>query len=469
MARARSGGPGMYVWALVFFSFSFVIVLILAILFYTRIEAADSSAKKAIDDLSKYASSAERSNPVIAALLANGAGPSGGSATVVGQLQEQNARLKQIVKGDTQAELADITNVMKVENVSEGNLLRFIKTFRENLESEKQLVAQLNENYKTANERREAVEAARKQLDEEYKNSVALLRRELDTIRGGMREHQTQLQAQATKFETQLKDLRDEHQQKVIEFESTIAQKDQQIVRLTQRINELLRDLEGRSNTAAVDPSTLADGHVVSILGDQEMVYIDRGRRDRIIRGMTFEVFDRKTGVVKDQFDEYRGKATIEVIAVEENASKARIVRRGKTAVLQDDVIANVVYDPDMIFKFFVYGEFDIDYIGQATQTDRRRIEAMVLEWGAQLVASQIPGGAPAELSYDVDFLVLGKEPSLPEKPGEDVIDPVVLEAYDGAQKRYDRYHQLVNAANELSIPILNQNRFLTMIGYYRR
>ena len=219
-----------------------------------------------------------------------------------------------------------------------------------------------------------------------------------------------------------------------------------------------------------IDPSLLPDGRVASILGDKKLVYIDRGRADHIIRGLTFEVYDAAVGIVRNQFDEFRGKATIEVVSVEDRSSKCRIVRRlPSQEILEGDVIGNVVYDPSMILKFFVYGEFDIDSIGQATQSDRRRIELMVQQWGAQLVSSQVPGGDPAEINYDVDFLVLGKQPALPEEPGEDVVDPLVLKQYERSKTMYENYHSLVAEGQALSIPILNQNRFLTMAGYYRR
>ena len=42
--------------------------------------------------------------------------------------------------------------------------------------------------------------------------------------------------------------------------------------------------------------------------------------------GLTFEVFDPATGVVKDKSGDLRGKATIEVISILDNTSQCRIV-----------------------------------------------------------------------------------------------------------------------------------------------
>ena len=73
------------------------------------------------------------------------------------------------------------------------------------------------------------------------------------------------------------------------------------------------------------------------------------------------------------------------------------------------------------------------------------------------------------KLSYDVDYLVLGQEPPLPQAPPPNVVDPTAIAAYVEAQRNYETYQQLIGEARNLNIPILNQNRFLNLIGYYQR
>lgn len=469
MARARSSGPMSFIWAVVVLGFAFVICLILAILFYTRIEAAEKKAADASAALNQFASSAEQTNPEVRRLMGSDAA-AGGPGTVVAKLLDDNTRLKQIISGEPNIGVPEIINRMNDQDVSEGNLLQAIKRLRDNLESEKQLNQQLDTNYKEAMRRQQDAETARARLGEEYNTSVEALKSELTTIRASFREFQRRVEEQAGQFTTQLSEVRAQGQRSVGELESQLAQRDQIIERQRQRIDQLTGELKGPGTVGDVDPSTLPDGKVASVEGGQNQIYIDRGAADRIIRGITFEVYDRKTGVVKNHLGEYRGKATIEVINVLPNASVARIVRldRGQE-ILEGDVIANLIYDPDAVFKFFVYGEFDIDRTGNATETDRRRIESMIEAWGGQVASSRAAGGAPQQITYDVDFLVLGEEPPLPQEPDKDVVDPVAYDAYQRAKARFENYHGLVTEARELSIPILNQNRFLTMIGYYRR
>ena len=224
------------------------------------------------------------------------------------------------------------------------------------------------------------------------------------------------------------------------------------------------------SQEAKIDPSTLVDGKIASILVEQNAVYIDLGRQSHMIPGMTFEVYDPKVGVVKDKLGDYSGKATIEVINVFETTSVARVVRIPSTnEIFTGDLIANLIYDPDLKFKFFVYGEFDLDRIGKTTVTDRRRIENMILKWGGILKSDSSQQGSNPTINYDVDFIVLGDEPIFPVAPAKNEVDPTAMERYENARKIYEIYHGLVKQGKELSIPILNQNRFLSMVGYYKR
>ncbi|MEM9019186.1 MAG: hypothetical protein AAGC44_01375, partial [Planctomycetota bacterium] len=69
----------------------------------------------------------------------------------------------------------------------------------------------------------------------------------------------------------------------------------------------------------------------------------------------------------------------------------------------------------------------------------------------------------------EVDYLVLGKEPEFPADLDPGVIDQVLIRENEEKRVAYDTYQKLVEEAKRLRIPILNQNRFLVLIGYYQR
>ncbi|MGA0173807.1 MAG: hypothetical protein ACO3NL_09215, partial [Phycisphaerales bacterium] len=76
-------------------------------------------------------------------------------------------------------------------------------------------------------------------------------------------------------------------------------------------------------------------------------------------------------------------------------------------------------------------------------------------------------GGVVAEgdeLTGDLDFLVLGVQPTEPG-PLPPNASAQQIEARLEAQDEYDRYDRLFRRANEAQIPVLNANRFEILTG----
>ncbi len=72
-------------------------------------------------------------------------------------------------------------------------------------------------------------------------------------------------------------------------------------------------------------------------------------------------------------------------------------------------------------------------------------------------------GNLSDELSIQTDFLVLGAEPDRPEKPKEGTEDQGV---YQQQLKEYMQFQNLKDEARRLGIPVLNTSRFLSFTGY---
>ncbi len=328
------------------------------------------------------------------------------------------------------------------------------RTKTQKLESDLQKAAEINKTTRAASEQ-----------------TIAELRDALNKLQQGYVAYQTNLDKTVADLEKRLGEIKDS----AAGESSKLGKENDGLLNELKLVKAQLVDLQQTRSSGGKGPKVRAelqaDGEVVSIIeedsrgrfdGKSGLVYISRGRKDRIVPGMTFEAFNRLTGVSPDPNDRnrIRGKATLEVMNVQENASVARIVRleSGQT-VVEGDVIANVVYDPNMKFKFVVFGDFDIDQIGVATTRDTTRVETMIKDWG---------GIVGKDLNYDTDFLVLGIRPQMPrEVPGE--VDPVILAKNNEQRKKVEAYDKLEKRAVDLAIPILNQNRFLSLVGYYRR
>jgi hypothetical protein len=83
------------------------------------------------------------------------------------------------------------------------------------------------------------------------------------------------------------------------------------------------------------------------------------------------------------------------------------------------------------------------------------------VDWGGEVVLGEtLPG--------DLDFLVLGVEPPLPNPLPPDPTDQQIQE-WVRRREIHQRYHNLFRQASEAQIPVLNANRFFILIGYTER
>ena len=120
-------------------------------------------------------------------------------------------------------------------------------------------------------------------------------------------------------------------------------------------------------------------------------------------------------------------------------------------------VVMLVGNTPDARPSFYVHGRFDISHTGEHSERDRDRVESLIKVWG---------GVIAIELDDSVDYLVLGVEPSMPDPPDGEEIDPQVIASYIAEQENHQRYGEFKSRADELNITILNQNELLQKVGY---
>ena len=151
------------------------------------------------------------------------------------------------------------------------------------------------------------------------------------------------------------------------------------------------------------------------------------------------------------------GKGLIEVTKVGLTLSECRIVQKGEGDLVKGDVVVNPVYARGKRMKFFVFGSFDLDSDGRADARGLERMKQLIAKWGGEVVG---------KINVNTDYGVMGMEPELPSKPGPDA-DPITQQQYKNKKAKYDQYKQQLANLRGLSIPVLNQNRFLSFIGYY--
>jgi len=198
------------------------------------------------------------------------------------------------------------------------------------------------------------------------------------------------------------------------------------------------------------------DGKIISIDDQAQVVHLNIGIDDHVYQGLTLTVYDRGTSVPEDG----KGKAEIEVFDVAKTYSAARIIQsKLKTPILNGDIVANLIWDTDRTNVFVIAGDFDLDNDGVIDYNGGDKIKTLIEKWGGRVANT---------ISIDTDFIVLGKQPQVLQKPTLDEldIDPRAMEVYNASLQRLDRYNGLRDQAQSLWIPVFTYERFLYFIGY---
>jgi hypothetical protein len=319
-------------------------------------------------------------------------------------------------------------------------------------------------------------DASKKKLDDTLKTTgdqIATMQKENAQVRAEKDQLLEQIQKATNDQRQSFSDTTADFQKQLTARDTQISDLSSQNSALSKQVTDLktlIQSLQEQLGMNRVDPNqavlTTPDGQVLRVPSGQGVgkdVYIDLGQQDHVMKGLTFEVYDKSEGIPKlgdpsNDNDLPRGKASIQVISVSPTGSQCRIIAQMPgTTITEGDLIANLIYDKNTTYKFVVYGNFDLDQNGVATPQDAEVIKRLITQWGGQI---------QPEINVDTDFVVLGKEPVVPtERPNEN--DPIALAAYNKAVADADEYAGISLKAREFRLPILNQNRFLYMVGYF--
>lgn len=458
MAVRSSAGTGVIV-SLVVFVLTTVFLLVLTIVFYAGQQKEKELRHEAEAARDVYVKDRERSSDLFRAY--ESATPPGKS--VAGHMHEQYEGLMRYVAGQpgpVDTVKASFASLGVTEN---GVVLEDFRSLDRDLQTRQAELDAANRNLASLENELQAKEEEIGQLKAAHQQELGAVQTEIQDYADAAAEYARQvgqtideLRAAETRlrdrYEGQLSDLRQENNGLLEELQV-----------LRGRVEEFEKILEG-IRVKAADPDKLVDGRVIDLAGGNDQVFIDRGKDQRIVLGMTFEVYDdsgsirvdRRTGQMP------RGKASLQVIKVGQTTSTCKITRSTPgRPVVRNDVIANAVYDPEYRFKFLVHGIFDVDGDGKPSEAEAEYLRRLVHQWGGSVVyADELPG--------DLDFLVLGQEP--PPVPAlRDNATDEEIDAYMAKRAALEKYNQLFRQAREAQIPVLNSNRFFILIGHTER
>lgn len=381
--------------------------------------------------------------------------------TLVGMLADQNAQAMRRITGSERATIEQLNQ--RLSGI-EGAQSTPVLTILGNVQNQLQAMTRERDQARAAAERAQAdltneVEA-RRQAQQQFEQSLAAANAELGQYKAEVESYRGSMTQTIAANNERVDEIRRDATDRVALLSDQIERlREENLIRQgqidslrAQRSSELLRPQ---------DEASLVDGRIVSVNPSTNEAFIDLTTRDRLVLGMTFEVYDSASAIRPDADGNYpRGKATGEVIRVSDNSSVLRLIRQTRgNPVIGGDVIANAAYDPRKSYSFVVFGAFDTDGDGVATQQEGENIRAIIRNWGGK-IQDDIVG--------DTDFLVLGERPAVPPQPPIDAPYAVVQE-YARLERASREYDRLFNVAQTTGIPILNKNRLYTLTGLYSR
>ena len=429
MAVGRGGASSSATLAIAFLATGFVVCLLLAIFFFAQLGSERENVAEARADLQAFVSPGEANSPEVQARSTDS------DQTVVGALLS-----------DLQAREADVQALS-----SEA------ATLQRELENNQARVAELEAALTAEAERADAAAAGLAAARGQFDQAAQRIGSELSNTTASLSQVDGLASEKAQALTQQFIGERAELRGRIDELEATNSQ-------LAANLEEIATQYEALSQRESEQAAkiTEADAVVADVLEEGTKVALSIGSNDRVTKGLTFALFSNDRLVKLEDDRATPGKAVVEVFQLFPDTSVARVVERQRGArIAAGDAAVNLAFDKDRQLKFHVYGDFDIDNTGEPSPREQSRVRTLIQRFGGELAD---------ELNFDVDYLVLGIRPELPrELVNSEAADPLKIREFNEATNRYEAYNNLIAEAARFNIPVLNQNRFLDVVGYYRR
>lgn len=451
---ARSGPGAGVVSTITILGVSTLVLFVTTIIFLSKFQATQKDLDQMREDNRTFISDGERNQDDVRNLLAQAQQQ---RQSLVGYLMDSQDTTMQWVTGTPSDSIGTLDSKLdSINGAKTTPLLRLIRDRDATIADLQRQVAVANDERIAALEDRQNEVNSKQELQRLHDQTIAAMEAQIEQQAAEVETYRQSVQTATDSMDSRVARIQTDGQAERDELSSRLQGAQQTILDLEEQLAKLRKE-RSPEILSPLPEAGLADGTVLEVFPADNYVVIGRGRDDKVVLGMTFAVYAQGTTIRPDENGNYpRGKATIEVIGVDKNSSRGRITSSTTgDPIVRGDIIANAVYDPHKIYKFVVFGNFDTNRDGISTPQESMNIEAMIDAWGGRVVA---------ELAGDIDFLVLGERPILPPEP--DPNSPIeLIREYIRLREIVDRYDQLLSRAQSTSIPILNQNSLVTLIG----
>jgi len=472
-ARASTESNKSFIIAIVIFVVLFLASGVAAIILYRERESNIQDRVKAVNDLAKIASRTEASS---IKTLADRPGTTG-RATAIGELTKDVQFIADTIlgQGQTSSDLVALRdeidgayqpveqalNTMAMEPKIDPaiglisavqNLIRLVEQLQDQIFTRDNQISQMASQHDQERKARDAqIAALQKQLDDEQRKAQTHeteYRNLGSELESSYEASKNDLQQQIDSLQEQLKLAQDENRK----MDDEIKKYQVAVKQLNERLIVFQPDPE--KEFAALE----TDGHIINVDEREKVAYIDLAKGDQIYRGLKFTVYDRFRRIPKSG----QGKGAIEVIEIMDDISKCRITDFNESdPIMENDIIANLIWSRDKKYNFCVAGDFDFDNDGMVDQDGLMKITELIRHWGGRVVPT---------LSVDTDFLVLGYPPAIPTKPSDEYgLDTPIMQDYRRASLRLKEYRETIENGKALDVPTFNLSRFFYFIGFFEQ
>jgi hypothetical protein len=456
MAARGSASTGVVVFSVIM-SVAALGFFITTLVFYARDNGSREALANAEANNREFITDADRTNPVLARIKEE-AKKQRKSATAWLLTQQEDVMRKTLGQPTgTPEQLAKELEAIGGEEGKAGSAVGLLRSFKSKITSLEQQLADATASADRARQDKEAEAARTGTIKKSYDESTARLTAQVGETRELADKFRDELDKFKADMDARVDGIRADYatREKAMQTQIEQLQGERKIDR--ERISTLTVAAQSARFTGRSEDS-LVDGTVIGLNAADGTVVLGVGRKDKVTLGLTFEVYSDGSAIRPDErTGEYpRGKASLEVIRVDQESSVARVLREQRgNPVVSGDAVANALFDPRKTYKFLVFGNFDPTRSGSASALGGADIKAKIKSWG---------GAITDELSGDVDFIVLGQRPILPPQPAATAPFEVV-EEFLRIQRLSKRYDDLLQSAKAGSIPVLNENRLYTLIG----
>ncbi len=469
-AGKRGQGEG-WLYAAVTFVGLFIIAAAVAVIFYVKYEEQLKIAQTKQEQTEELAKNGELNN--IGSIVGEKPRDKSWIGTMVNHLDQT---VRTVIGGpleDTSAEVK-VERVMRQTEEALGFVMPEYIGYEQidpNLTGLVRVVELLGNKLDSLSESLENQQQRYEDLEERYNNSMMVSFEKEEKLlaeKRDMKEHLQEVEAGYEKLKSLLKKSSEERVQKLMqdleqeqlqskELKDKWLQTEAKLTTTQDKLKQIKEQIELIHAPPDIEIEAFEpDGKVILVDQGADIAHINIGRDDQVYPGLTFAVYD-KAGVIPRGG---KGKAEIKVYSVEKNVSVARIVQSEMNRpIIEDDIIANLLWHSDQTNEFVVAGSFDLEGDGHRNEDGTAKVERLIEKWG---------GKVADEVSINTDFVILGEKPRVLGKPSyeELEVDPLAQEKYERSVARLERYRRVKETAELLWVPMFNYERFLYFTGY---